>query len=179
MSRHSFLRFCQVLQWLKFKPTPTQTMAAFSLNLSTEKREKVTNDIKQKSSFEKVPSKWKKQKYLYNELVTELLWNSLAANFFEMILQFTPQSIEILSRLQIRNAVKLVRLLVSPSVRPPNCERSVVNILPFAKIKISPTSLQKNLKMRQTFQRACLQRPHAYTTDTVNTFAFRSFACHS
>lgn len=42
-----------------------------------------------------------------------------------------------------------------PSVRVRNCGVSVVNIRQFAKMKISPTNLQRNLQVIQTIQRRC------------------------
>lgn len=59
-----------------------------------------------------------------------------------------------------------------PSARLHKCVLVVGNIRPYAKIKISLTNLQENLK------RTCntpTTPPHTYITKTVGTFAFRIF----
>lgn len=49
---------------------------------------------------------------------------------------------------------------VHSSVPLHTCVVSIVNILPFANMKVSLINLQKNLQIIQTFQSARLQHPH-------------------
>lgn len=50
----------------------------------------------------------------------------------------------------------------------PNCAVSAVNTLSLRKIKISPTTLQRNMEVSQTFQTSCLQRPQASVAKTFS-----------